>query len=341
MLRDAKPAREGVQAQASLLSANRNDSGNPSESLITNKNIATAACELAQLGYHVHQLCPDQKRPATRNGHFDATNDPLVVTRLWQCNPRGNIGISLPASGLFVIGPDSLGWLEEFERRGLPDTLVSETASGPGHRHYFYRRPPNAPIHRFCVSDQFDLIANGYAIAPPSATSAPPAKVTGEYKWLTALRRASELPEAPMWAVEMIQQHADVEAARPPATLPSLQPLRASDQEIMDMIRRSKNGPKFERLFAGDIQAHDGINRSHSGADLALLGMLTFWIQDEEQLDRIFAQSGLYRPEKWRGSYRTATIAKALARHDYYRSRQRTLRRAASPQLRTREVNYA
>jgi hypothetical protein len=289
-------------------------------------NLQSAAIQLATLGYHVHPLRPHNKPPATENGHLDASCEPQTVAATWKRNPHANIGIALQPSGLIVIGPDCQAWLDEFQRRGTPDTLISETASGPGHRHYYYRRPPGVPIHRLCVSGQYDLMTNGYVIAPPSATTAPPAKVTGVYRWLSPLRPVSELPEPPAWAIEMLQEHADKEAAKPaPAPLPT-EPLRASDQEVIRLIRASKSGAKFDRLFAGDVEAHDGIDRSHSGADMALLSLITFWTQDENQLDRIFAQSALYRPDKWKGSYRTATLMKALARSDFYQPMQRGLR---------------
>lgn len=302
-----------------------------------------AAVELAELGYHVHRLRPNDKPPATENGHLDASSEPKIVAADWNRNPRANIGIALAASGVFVIAPDCEARLEEFERRGLPDTQIAESASGPGHRHYYYRRSDSAPIHRYCVSGEFDIMTNGYAVAPPSKTTMPPAKVTGSYRWLMPVRPVSELPEPPAWAIEMLQEHTDKEASKPePAPLPT-EPLRASDQEIIDMIRRSKSGPKFDRLFAGDVKAHNGIDRSHSGADMALLSILTFWTQDENQLDRIFAQSALYRPGKWKGSYRAATLAKALARSDFYQVRPPQLTRRARPakRLQPKAVRHA
>jgi primase-polymerase (primpol)-like protein len=66
-------------------------------------------------------------------------------------------------------------------------------------------------------------------------------------------------------------------------------PIDLPDDEIIATARRAKNSAKFERLFDhGDISdyAHDD-----SRADLALLGMLAFYSQDPEQLDRLFRQS--------------------------------------------------
>lgn len=83
-----------------------------------------------------------------------------------------------------------------------------------------------------------------------------------------------------------------------------------SDMEIIEAIRNSRQGAKFDRLFGGDWSGYD----SQSSADFALLKMLSFWTQDEKQLDSIFRSSGLYRP-KWdrsNGYYGKYQIANAL-----------------------------
>lgn len=82
---------------------------------------------------------------------------------------------------------------------------------------------------------------------------------------------------------------------------------RLDDQEL---IRRAMdaptNGALFARLWAGQ---HDG---DHSAADQALVNLLAYWTgKDDEQMDRLFRQSGLYR-EKWeRKDYREATLSNA------------------------------
>jgi primase-polymerase (primpol)-like protein len=91
-----------------------------------------------------------------------------------------------------------------------------------------------------------------------------------------------------------------------------------TDDEIIERATNAKNGAKFARLFAGDEQAHDGNDRTRSAADQSLCNLIAFWTQDEAQLERIFQRSGLYRPDRWRGSYRRSTLAKACARRDVY-----------------------
>ncbi len=82
------------------------------------------------------------------------------------------------------------------------------------------------------------------------------------------------------------------------------------DEEVIDLARGARNGAKFEALWAGDTNGY----ASPSEADQALIGLLAFYTQDEEQLDRLFGRSGLCR-DKWleRPDYRRRTIQRALS----------------------------
>jgi hypothetical protein len=83
-----------------------------------------------------------------------------------------------------------------------------------------------------------------------------------------------------------------------------------TDEEIIELARRAKNGSKFEDLWEGDTSGY----ASHSEADQALISLLAFYTQDEGQLDSLYQRSGLCR-EKWlnRSGYRRSTIEKALS----------------------------
>lgn len=262
--------------------------------------------DLAAGGYHVHPLRPGKKAPATEHGFKDATTDPDVIAG-W---PSGNTGIALAPSGVLVIGPDSEEWRAEFEQAGLPDTMIVETGSGHGW-HYYYRLPDGCPLERDCNPGKYDIMSDGYVVAGGSVTAYP-------YRLLTPFRRVDELPLAPAWAVDTLIAHAAERQAKPaPAPIPATS-LSFSDQDVLTRMFTSKHGGRVEALYRGDITAHNGIDQSHSGADLALLSAIAFWTQDEAQIERIYMTSGLYRPEKWRGSYRTATLTKALQRSDFY-----------------------
>lgn len=72
--------------------------------------------------------------------------------------------------------------------------------------------------------------------------------------------------------------------------------------ELIEKAKGAKNGAKFSRLWEGDISGY----ASHSEADLALLSLLLYWVDgDEDRAALLFEQSGLCRP-KWttRADYR-------------------------------------
>jgi hypothetical protein len=87
-----------------------------------------------------------------------------------------------------------------------------------------------------------------------------------------------------------------------------------SDETIIEKCRAAGNAAKFSDLYDhGDVHAHHG--GDDSAADLGLLGILTWWTQDEAQLERLVSSSALGRREKWRrrDDYRKRTVRKALA----------------------------
>src|SRR5215204_1819406 len=105
-----------------------------------------------------------------------------------------------------------------------------------------------------------------------------------------------------------------IEAARAPKTSPNgnghiapRSPER-SDDEILAKIRSAGNAAKFVDIFEdGSLAYHNG---DESEADMALIGMLHFYTQDPQQLDRLFRRSALMRA-KW-DSYRPPGITYGL-----------------------------
>ena len=118
--------------------------------------------------------------------------------------------------------------------------------------------------------------------------------------------------------LERLMQAPDPEIAKTNGhTTPGSSPGSAPSADVAAVIERCRgaaNAAKFSDLFdRGDVHAHHG--GDDSVADLALLGMLAFWTQDEAQLEEIFSSSALGRREKWRlrADYRKRTIRRALA----------------------------
>lgn len=104
-------------------------------------------------------------------------------------------------------------------------------------------------------------------------------------------------------------------ATKATAQLPQQQPPQQhqqhlSENEIVKLILKSKNGSKFENLYNGDISDH---NNNHSSADQAFCNMLAFYTKEFNTIDSIVRSSGLYR-EKWdRQDYKARTINKAIS----------------------------
>jgi hypothetical protein len=90
-------------------------------------------------------------------------------------------------------------------------------------------------------------------------------------------------------------------------------PVSREDDEILDLCRKAGNSAKFESLYdAGDASAYDG---DVSRADQALVGMLVFYTQEFEQIERLVSSSALGQRSKWtnRADYRRRTIERALS----------------------------
>ncbi len=141
------------------------------------------------------------KHPLTPNGCNDATCDVDQIRRWWRQWPDANVAVSLEPAGLVDIAPDSPAALERFRSLGLPRTVTFESGSGAGHQHHLYQRPGACPTTRICHSGDFDLMAAGYALLPPSRNG------VGAYHWLVTPDEVGELPTVPRWAVDQLQAH--------------------------------------------------------------------------------------------------------------------------------------
>lgn len=93
------------------------------------------------------------------------------------------------------------------------------------------------------------------------------------------------------------------------AQVAAMRALRLTDDEIIELASKAKNGSKFTTLFRGSSAGYP----SDSEADQALAFILAFYTGDEAQILRIIARSGLW-DEKWeRTDYQQRTIGNALS----------------------------
>jgi hypothetical protein len=111
------------------------------------------------------------------------------------------------------------------------------------------------------------------------------------------------IPDAPR-----AQANGHIHPAKAPENSPG-----PSDEQVIERCRAAENSAKFSDLYDhGNVRAHHG--GDNSVADLALLGIMAFYTQDEAQLERLFSSSALGQREKWRqrDDYRRRTISRAL-----------------------------
>ena len=85
------------------------------------------------------------------------------------------------------------------------------------------------------------------------------------------------------------------------------------DRELLEKAFSAKNGDTVRRLYNGEDLRHN-----HSNSDMSLMNYLAFYSGGNvEQMTRIFATSGLYRPEK-PASYYEHTAIKAARDTPHY-----------------------
>lgn len=84
-----------------------------------------------------------------------------------------------------------------------------------------------------------------------------------------------------------------------------------SDVDLIDMASNAINGDKFDSLCAGDMTDYP----SQSEADFALLSIIAFYTQDNEQVRRIFRMTALGKREKaQRDRYLNDALSKIRAK---------------------------
>lgn len=123
-------------------------------------------------GFKIFPVVYKDKRPATKNGFKDASNDILKVNELFAFN-RCNVGVVTGVeNNIAVIDVDPKnGGIESFEKLkrefNLPtDTLTVETGSGGLHLYYKIYGPTKSRIN---ILPGIDIKADGgYIVAPPS-----------------------------------------------------------------------------------------------------------------------------------------------------------------------------
>lgn len=98
-----------------------------------------------------------------------------------------------------------------------------------------------------------------------------------------------------------------------PNAAPAGEGFEGEDSELVAMLKRSRDGEKFQAIFEGGSTSYHGGN--HSKADMYVIGKLAWATAgDAKRVERIFNSSALAQRSKWqkRPDYRQRTIQRAI-----------------------------
>lgn len=156
------------------------------------------------------------------HGALSASTDEATIRAWWRKWPDANVGLAPEVAGLVSVSSDSAEWAVTFRERGLPPTACIRSGGGPDHLHWLYRRPPNCPKGRINKSHEYDIIAKGVVVLPPSLHPS-----GARYVWEATPDGAADLPYCPQWAVEMLHSQASVgRPSAPPLAFGGEPPVR-------------------------------------------------------------------------------------------------------------------
>jgi hypothetical protein len=179
--------------------------------------------------------CTPGKHPFghLQRGVKDATNDPKRVDLWWGQTmwPNAGVGIALAPSGLLDVAPDGVDDLADFIARGLPETLTFRSGGGEGHQHFLFGLPQGAPHARLCLPKHYDLLSDGYCVAPPTLHES-----GGTYQWL-AYDSQSAPKDPPLWACELLVDHVNGRTPAAEASVPGEAILGENGEPPLDIDR--------------------------------------------------------------------------------------------------------
>ena len=95
-----------------------------------------------------------------------------------------------------------------------------------------------------------------------------------------------------------------------------VQSQKLSDQELLTLAVKSKNGDKFQSLWNGNTHGYIGKGgmADHSAADMSLMNYLAFWTgKDKDRMVSMFMSSKLYRPGEKADGYVERTADRAVS----------------------------
>lgn len=186
----------------------------------------------------------------------------------------------------------------------FPDTYFERSPSGSGLRGFFRLSPDFAYDKTVYYINNRKL---GLEVYLPGATNRF-VTVTGDVYRPGAVVRNDDALKSVLDT--FMKRKSRISASSPVEPVSYL-----TDEQVIQHALKSESGDKFRALYNGQWEDYYD---SHSDADMALISMLAFWCGNvEEQIDRIFRESGLMR-DKWDrktgdSTYGQITIRNAVA----------------------------
>lgn len=180
-----------------------NGSGHPSRGAHTTR-LLRSADTYTGAGWKVFPCRPhdsypgagDAKRPLTKHGFKNATDDMEQVKQWWQQWPGALLAIALPP-GVVVIDIDprdggSIEHLEALNGGTIPTTFRSQSGRGDGAHFWFTTRRGELKQRTIAPGIDSRIGGKGYMIVPPSLHPA-----TGQpYRWTHVPQAMAPLPRA-------------------------------------------------------------------------------------------------------------------------------------------------
>lgn len=205
-------------------------------------DMLAAALEYAAMGWHVFPLNPGTKVPNGRlakHGKNDATTDEAQIRDWWGASPNANIGISCALSGLIVIDPDTYkpecDWADFSAGKDIPDTVICDSSSGGQH---IYLRASDGVECDGEVGTGWQIIRNGYVVAPPSYWDGDENRPGGPYTWAQP-PGLFEVVDCPDWMPRKPNGAIINGSAKADDDLMSIvvnKPLDLTDQKVSDVL---------------------------------------------------------------------------------------------------------
>lgn len=135
-----------------------------------------AAIKYAELGYRVHPLRPNSKKPILKGWPQMATTDGVEIIRWWEEHPEANIGLVVEGDLAAVDIDSPEGRSHLIGACGEPPSTWRQQTATPGNEHMIFRndsarRLPLHPFGRSAGLELFDGSGTHYIVVAPSRIS--------------------------------------------------------------------------------------------------------------------------------------------------------------------------